>query len=221
MEDINPALETYQKGMAAHEKLSAEYDQKTTMLHKAYEAAVEELGYSHNDLASKRKSQDVARLMFSNKYLGNEEFNPLLKSNAAYKDFADKDTVEQTQMYEQLFGVTAQALTDKGGLLDRFGGGIQRGVFTNAIDRSNSSKLSQQMSSFIWNSVYDPGKKMADNIKAYNDVLVNDPILSQGRGNIDLKDQDLETMTDMLTTSLAGDSTRSSFTNQYGANVKI
>ena len=214
-EELRPELKVYLGGIDAKDKLRSEHGEKASVLQKAYEAAVQELGYNNNDLNNKRKAQAVATLMFSDKYLADEGFNPLLKGNDMYKGFKNKDSVEQDILYEQMFEMTANSLAGKGSHIDRYGE-LTRSSFVDLVEKTQNGKLNQQMSSFIWNNVYDSGKSISDNISAYNNVLANDPILSQGRGKLDLKDQDLDSMTQLLVTSMLGRSTQSNYANAHG-----
>ena len=199
-------------------RLDQEYSGKTNVILKAYEAAVEELGYSDKELMDTSKSKKVARLMFSDKYLGNEKFNPLLQGEA-YKGFGKKGEVEKQNAYESLFGMNLNSFASNGGIIDRYGG-LRRGSMIDSVERQFNNKQTQQLMALAWQKVYDPDKSLGENMKNYAAVLGEDPILAHTGAKLDSgRFESVDDIAQALATSLLGRSTKEGF--QYRNGVKF
>ncbi|MFC1741624.1 hypothetical protein ACFL3V_03760 [Nanoarchaeota archaeon] len=204
----------YSKGMKEAGKLDSEYGEKARTVFKAYEAAVSERGYSDKELMNPGKSKEVAKLMFSNKYLGNAKFNPLLKQGM-YKDFDKKGDIEQQKLYQHMLGMNLDNFVSSGGVIDRYGG-MQRLGVTQAVERQYDSQSTQQIMNWAWQKAYDPKKSLGENMDAYAKILQEDPILAGTGAKLDTgKFQSIEDIAQALTTSLKGRSSREGFQHTH------
>ncbi len=211
----DPAKGVYDSGVKAAAKLDKEYGKQANMIHKAYEAAVAELGYSDKEMVDKSKSKKVAKLMFSDKYLGNAKFNPLLQESSLYQDFEKKDDIEKGRLYEHMLGMNVDTVIRS--MIDQYGG-MKRGSITAAVDRHYGNKTGQQLMSLAWQKAYDPDKSLEENMKSYVKILSQDPILSGTGANVDAgKFNSIDEAADALATSFRGQSTREGYQYEHGA----
>lgn len=212
--DKKPEEKFYATATKEAAKLDAKNGQKANVLQKAYEAAVSELGYSDKQLMESGKAKNVAKLMFSDKYLGSAEFNPLLKD----KEFGEKSEIQKQQSYENMLGMNLDSFVRTGGVVDRYGG-LRRGSVAEAVDRHLQSQSSQQVSALLWQQNYDPNKSLADNMESYANVLRQDPILAHTGAKLDSgKFESIDDAAQAVATSVMGKSSREGYQYRHGVD---
>ncbi|MBW2964252.1 hypothetical protein KY363_02225 [Candidatus Woesearchaeota archaeon] len=215
MKEEKPEAKLYKTGLKEVSGLEKGYAPKANMIQKAYEAAVAELGYSDKELLDRGKARMVAKVMFSDKYLGNEKFNPLLKG---YKGFAEKSDLEKQRDYKQMLDMNLDTFVSNGGLIDGYGG-LKRAAMASAVERHYDSHIAQQMTSWAWMKAYDPQKSLAQNIESYANIIRQDPILAQTGAKLDAgKFQSLEDAAQTLATSLTGNLSRDTLQYRHGVD---
>ena len=186
------------------------------MVHKAYEAAVAELGLSDKELMDAGNAKKVAKLMFSNKYLGDAKFNPLLKGEM-YKDFDNKGDIEQGRLYDHMLGMNLDNFVRNDGIIDAHSG-LRRGSITEAVERHYNAQTARQLMALAWQKAYDPEKGLQENMANYVRVLQEDPILSGSGAKINAgKFDSIDDAAQVLATSLMGRSSREMYQHRYGA----
>ncbi|MFH1064186.1 MAG: hypothetical protein V1729_03845 [Candidatus Woesearchaeota archaeon] len=212
----DPARQVYDSGVKAAARLDKEYGRKANVIQKAYEAAVDELGYSDKELSDKSKAKKIAKLMFSDKYLGNAGFNPLLKESSLYQDFEKKDDIEKGRLYEHMLGMNVDTLVR--GTIEQYGG-LKRSGLVAAVDRHYNNKAAQQLMALAWQKAYDPDKSLEQNMKSYVDALSQDPIISGSGAKINPgKFESIDDAAHALTTAFRGQSTRDSYQYDHGVD---
>jgi len=198
-------------------ELEKENGPKANLIQKAYEAAVAELGYSNKELMDSGNAKMVAKLMFSDKYLGNKEFNPLLKGKL-YEGFDKKDHSDKQRLYQHMLGMNLDSFAATGGIIDKYGG-LQRLAVTQAVERQYDSQTANQLMSMAWNNVYDPQKSLTENMQAYANELQNDPILAHKGAKLNPgKFDSVDDIANALATSLVGHSTKENFQYRHGVD---
>lgn len=205
-------LGIYNTGIKEATKLEAEYDAKANTIQKAYEAAVQDMGYSDREMQDPTKARKVAKAMFSDKYLGNTEFNPHLS-----KGHAELGDMEKSLDMKERLGMNLQDFVGRAGLIARYGS-LQRTTVAQAVSRHLDDKVAEGTAEWIWDKAYDPDASLADNMKNYAELLKQDPILSGTGAKLDPgKFDSVDDMANALATSLRGNSSRQGF--QYGHGV--
>jgi hypothetical protein len=216
-QDMKQEEKLYKSGVKEAGKLDAEYGKKANIVQKAYEAAVAELGLSDKELLDQGKAKKVAKLMFSNKYLGNSQFNPLMK-DSMYKGFSEKSSTEQQQLYEHMLGMNLDSFVRTNGIIDSHGG-LQRTTIATAVERNYSGMEARQLMAMTWQKVYDPEKGLGENMKSYVAALQQDPILAGTGAKVDAgKFESVDDVAQALATSFMGRSTREGYQYKHGAN---
>ncbi len=208
----------YQEGLKKAWSLDDKYSEKTQILFKAYLAAAQELGFKDKDLLDAEKGAQLARLMFSDKYLGNADFNPLLKSDSTLKALFGTDELDAQRIYLAAFGVNAETLGGANGYAQQHGLQQQTAlsIFTDASERNKRKDLE----SFLWNIVFDPEAPWGDNLESYTKLLSNDPILSHyGRSVSPKKFFSLDDAAKTAVKSLQGKSTLDEFVHKWGVSL--
>jgi hypothetical protein len=217
-QEIKPEQKIYAEGIKEVTKLESENGKKLNVMHKAYEAAVAELGYSDKELMDNTKARKVVKLMFSDKYLGNEKFNPLLGESELYKEFAKKGGVEQQRLYQHMLGTNLDSFVSSQGIIEQYGG-LRRGAFGQAVERQQDRQVTQQMMSWAWTKAYDPDKPLEENIQSYMKILQQDPILAHTGTELDAgKFQSIDDIASTVTSSMKGQTSREGFQYQHGAD---
>jgi len=200
----------YADGLKATRDISRLNGDKETVLHIAYNAAVAELGYTDKDLMDKNKSRQVAKLMFSDKYLGNAEFNPLLGDS-----YASMDSPEQQRELKTKLGMNLHSFVGGQGVIDRYGN-LRRGVLGDAVDKQLRGDTMQQVEAFLWEKTYDPEKSMQENIEAYAAVVGQDPHLKDNEWDKS-KLESLDDAASEVGNSWLGQNTREGLEYRLGA----
>jgi hypothetical protein len=198
----------YKSCVKGAERLRADNERKASILYRAYEAAVAELGYTDTELLDKGKSMKVAQLMFSDKYLGNTDYNPLLK-NELHKDFAKKDHLDKETVFEHMFGLT---LANMNNIARQ--GGLRRGALMENVEHHYRQDEHKRIDALAHTLVYDTNKSYADNMARYANVLTQDPMIKGAK--MDTKNMSLEEMAGALTSSARGGITREQYQHRYG-----
>jgi hypothetical protein len=212
----DPSTELYSKLTKEADRLEAENGKKANVIQKAYAAAVSELGYSDKQLMDEGKAKKVAKLMFSDRYLGNAQFNPLLKETP-YAGFAQKTDVDKQRDFEHMLGMNMHSFVATGGVIDRHGG-LRRGSITEAVERHYNSDVAQRLNALAWQQLYNPEASLGDRIASYAGVLHQDPILAASRAKVSpSKFDSVDDITQALTTSAMGRSSREMMQHKYGA----
>jgi hypothetical protein len=207
----------YDTGTEMADKLETENGAKANIVQKAYEAAVEELGYSNKELMDSGKAKIVAKLMFSDKYLGNAEFNPLLKDKM-YSGFDDKEHADKQRLFQHMLGMNIDNFVGTGGIIDKYGG-LQRLALTQTVERQYDNQTAQQLTSMAWNNVYDPKKSLTENMDAYANEIQKDPILAHTGAKLDPgKFDSVDDIANALATSLVGQSNKEGFKYRHGVD---
>jgi hypothetical protein len=215
-QDGKPEKRLYSTGTKEATRLEKDHSQQATMVHKAYEAAVAELGLSDKELMDAGNAKKVAKLMFSNKYLGDAKFNPLLKGEM-YKDFDNKGEIEQGRLYDHMLNMNLDSFVRNGGFIDTHSG-LRRGSLTEAVERHYNGQTVRQLMALAWQKAYDPEKGFAENMERYVGTLQEDPILSGTGAKVNAgKFDSIDDAAQMLATSLMGRSSREMYQNRYGA----
>jgi hypothetical protein len=210
-----PEQKTYQSGIKESGRLEKQQQSKSSVLHKAYEAAVAELGYSDKELIDPSKGKKVAKLMFSGKYLGNASFNPLLK-DGMYKSFGEKSEGDKQRLYQHMLGMDLNTFVRDDGIASKHG--MKRGAITGVIENYLSSQTAHQLTTDLWMKTYDPDKSLSDNIANYVNVLQEDPILAYKDTKVNAgKFESIDDVAQAVTTSLLGQSNRDTYQHRYGA----
>ncbi len=203
----------YSKGMREAGRLEGEYDKKANTVQKAYEAAVEELGYSDKELMDKNKAKEVAKLMFSDKYLGNAEFNPHISDKYSGLEDTDKD-----REMDHALGMNLSSFVGTNGIIDRKGG-LKRGSVADALEGHYANRVAQQISSWTWTQVYDPKADLEQNMRNYADALNKDPILSGTGNSVDpMRFESVDDIAQTLTGSMMGHTSRSAYQYRHGVD---
>jgi hypothetical protein len=206
----------YATGAKEAARLDKDHGAQAAVIHKAYEAAVAELGLSDKELMDAGNARKVAKLMFSSKYLGNAKFNPLLKGEL-YKDFDKQGEIEQGRLYDHMLGVNLDTFVRSGGIIDTHSG-LRRGSLTEAVERHYNGQTVRQLMALAWQKAYDPEKGLQENMASYVKALQDDPILSGSGAKIDAgKFDSIDDAAQVLATSLMGRSSREMYQNRYGA----
>ncbi|MBN1544328.1 hypothetical protein JW898_02595 [Candidatus Woesearchaeota archaeon] len=201
-----PAKDIYSDGIKEAGKLDTQSGRKANMIQRAYEAAVSDLGYSDKELMDPSKAKKVAKLMFSDRYLGNAGFNPLVG-----KDFTKLDAIEQQREYEHSLGMNLDSFVRNGGVIDRYGG-LRRGSITDAVERHFTAQTAQHLAGLAWQKAYDPDRSLSENMASYARVLSEDPILAHTGAKLDPgKFDSVDDIAQALTTSWAGRSSREGY----------
>lgn len=207
-------LGTYNTGIKEVTKLETEYDAKANTIQRAYEAAVQELGYSDRELQDQHKARKVAKVMFGDKYLGSSEFNPHIS-----KDYAKMGDMEKQEELSNKLGMNLQSFVGPAGVIARYGS-LKRLALTQAVDRQFDEKAGQQLATWAWQKAYDPDASLDQNMKNYAAVLQQDPILSGTGAKLDpMKFDSVDDLANALVTSMRGQSSRQGF--QYGHGVEF
>lgn len=215
MKQEKPEANLYSTGSKEASRLEKDYASKANIVQMAYEAAVTELGYSDKELMDHSKAKSVAKLMFSDKYLGNEQFNPLLKD---HKGFAQKSDMEKQRDYKQMLELNLDTFVTNGGLIDRYGG-LRRASVATGVERHYDNQVAQQITSWAWMKAYDPQKSLADNVENYAKIIRHDPILAHTGAKLDSgKFHSLEEAAQTLATSLIGQTNRDMFQYRHGVD---
>lgn len=217
-EQARPEQKFYSDAIKEAGELEKMHGRKANVIQQAYEAAVAELGYADRELVDPSKAKKVAKLMFSDKYLGNESFNPLLKENKSCEGFSEKGDVEKQRLYEHVLGMNLQSFVGNGGMIDRYGG-LKRGTITEAVAMQFNSQAAQQLAALAWQSVYDPDNTVQENLANYAQALQEDPILAHTGKRIDAgRFESIDDAAQALTTSIMGRATREGFQYRYGVD---
>lgn len=210
-----PEQKTYQSGIKESGRLEKQQQSKSSVLHKAYEAAVAELGYSDKELIDPAKGKKVAKLMFGSKYLGNSTFNPLL-NDSMYKGFSEKSEGDKQRLYQHMLGMDINTFIRDDGIASKHG--MRRGTITGVIDNYLNSQTAHQLTTELWMKTYDPDKSLSENIAKYAKVLQEDPILAYKKTEVDTgKFESIDDVAQAVTTSLLGQSNRDTYQHRYGA----
>jgi hypothetical protein len=215
-EEKDPSKDVYSKLTKEADRLEADNSKRASAVQKAYEAAVSELGYSDKELMDEGKAKKVARLMFSSKYLGNAQFNPLLKE-PQYKGFAEMSYTDQQRAYDTMLGMNLQSFVATGGIIDR-NSGLRRGSITDAIERHYSADTAQRLNALAWQQLYNPDASIGDKLNSYTGVLNQDPILSGSGAKVgNNKFDSIDEAAQAVTTSAMGRASRELMQHKYGA----
>ena len=215
-EKENPSKDTYSKLIKEADRLEAENGKKANVVQKAYEAAVAELGYSDKEMMDEGKAKKVVRLMFSDKYLGDAKFNPLLREKQ-YAGFDQKSYVDKQRDFENMLGLNLQAFVATGGIIDR-NSGLKRGSITEAVERHYSNDVAQRLNALAWQQLYNPDVSIGDKVNGYLGVLNQDPILSGSGSKVSPNKFDsIDEAAQAVTTSAMGRFSRESMQHKYGA----
>jgi hypothetical protein len=215
-EDKDLGKELYTKLTKEADKLETEYGKKANVLQRAYEAAVSELGYADRELVDETKAKKVAMLMFSDKYLGDAKFNPLLNA-PLYSGFGKKGDVEKQRDFEHMLGMNLNSFVGKGGIIDHHDG-LKRVSMASAVERQYQAQMMQQLTSLSWQKLYDPKKSLGDRVASYMGVLHQDPILSGTGAKTDpTKFDSVDDVARALTMSTMGSMNRDTLQHKYGA----
>jgi len=106
MPDEFDAKKTYAAAVKAHSSIEKDAAARKSALKTLYESAVQELGYSEKELTNNRdKQMEVAKLMFSDKYAGNADMNPLLEASKMYSGWdSGLSAAEKQQIHLSALG---------------------------------------------------------------------------------------------------------------------
>ncbi|MBW2971531.1 hypothetical protein KY359_00715 [Candidatus Woesearchaeota archaeon] len=209
----NKQKSNYQKGVSEAARLEGDYDRKANIVQKAYEAAVEELGYSDKELLDKNKAKEVAKLMFSDKYLGNAGFNKHIGSDYAKLGETDKD-----RTLEHSLGISLNTFVGTNGIIDRKGG-LKRGMMADALENHYANKAAQQINMWAWKQAYDPKASLDQNMQNYATLLNQDPILSGSGKTINpMKFESVDDIANTLTGSMMGHTNRTAYQYRHGVD---
>lgn len=209
----------YDKGKKEAVGLEKTYSEKSAVLLGAYSKALAELGYDQQDMVDPVKAKKAARLMFSDKYLGNEEHNPLLKSDPAFAGYSGMSRdADKQRAFRSAFGLDEQSLTKENGLIDQ--AGFKLPGFSGYLERHFDQMKSQDLTSMLWSKVYDPEKSLCENIDKYTKVLGSDPMLAYHDAGIDSRRvTSLDQLAGLLADSMSGDLTQKELAQKWGADL--
>ncbi len=211
--DDKPQTKLYKTGMSEYSRLDKENGTKANIVQKAYEAAIADLGYSDKELMDSGKSKIVAKLMFSDKYLGNKQFNPLISD-----DFAEQNDIDKQRTLQNTLDLNLDTFVGNGGLIDRYGG-LKRSNITAAVERHYDSQTAQKITSWAWMKAYDPKKSLSENVESYSQMIRQDPILAHTGAKLDSgKFQSIDEAANALATSLSGQSSKEVYQHKHGVD---
>ena len=209
----------HREGVKKAWELDDRYSEKNQVLQKAYSAAAAELGYKDNDLKDAQKSAQLARLMFSGKYLGNSDFNNLLSDDPFASVIQSGDDVDKARGFQEMFGVNAEQLAGANGIFSRYGD-LTLFNFARYLSSLHEGQVERDVGAFLWSSVYDPEKNWTENFGEYQKVIANDAILAHNGKEVDPgKFASLEDATKLASKSLTGKTTVDDFVNRWGVNL--
>ncbi|MFT4303787.1 MAG: hypothetical protein ACMXYG_04420 [Candidatus Woesearchaeota archaeon] len=191
-------------------KAETEAQTRKTSLRSMYEGALQELGYTEQQLRNNTDAmKQVAKLMFSEKYAGNEQYNKMLSTNPFYKGFSTTSQEKKQEIHGLALGIDYNVLLSQidSGQIERF----DDEVMTSIIGNINRSKIRNEVNSYINSQTTGD---LFERKKTLSEIASQDPLIQGVSDRLDIPQ-----LQNLVYGGVAGDYRRTDLEGRVGVTV--
>lgn len=187
-----------------------EGQQRKQTFNSIYHAAVTELGYTDMQLRNNTDAmKEVAKLMFSDKYAGNSQYNTMLAESPFYKGFNEADNERKQELHRLALGIDYNTLLSQieAGELDRLD---DEAAFSIASNVSRST-VRNRVNSYINNQT--PGD-LFERKRILGEIASQDPLIQGVSDKLDIGD-----LQNLVYGGVSGDYRRNDLESRVGVST--
>lgn len=149
------ATKIYNCARDAYKSLDKKGSKSKRVLMSCFYAALDELGYSEDELASDiQKATKLATALYSSKYLGNKKYNPLLTDNPFYANFDKGNLTDKLYMHKAALGLGFSDVLN----YIRQRGGIDENMMLQLAGKSKNDRIEEGILGYLESEVGEKDK---------------------------------------------------------------